>query len=100
VDLNASPGTVRTDDAWRIARVRRAKPLWAMSGTWPSWLPWPARVAIDDVLVSPGVGVRSWDVVGDACGSDHLPVVVELTIEGRSTGASPQREAGTSAVPR
>jgi endonuclease/exonuclease/phosphatase (EEP) superfamily protein YafD len=84
VDLNGGPGTVRADIARRVAGVRRAKPFLAAAGTWPSWAPAPVRIAIDDVLVSPGVGVREWSALSDGFGSDHVPVVVVLTLDRNS----------------
>lgn len=82
VDMNAAPGTDRTDVALRMAQLRRAKPQWAPSGTWPSWLPGPARVAIDDLLVSTGVRVKYWRALQDSYGSDHVPVEAVVTLEG------------------
>lgn len=82
VDMNATPGTERTDIAFRIAQLRRAKPQWVASGTWPSWLPGPARVAIDDLLVTPGVRVKYWRALQDSFGSDHVPVEAAVTLEG------------------
>jgi endonuclease/exonuclease/phosphatase (EEP) superfamily protein YafD len=88
IDMNATPGTRRTDLAWSIAGLRRAKPLAIPQGTWPAWLPDPFRVAIDDLLVSDGVGVRSWTTLPDGYGSDHVPIRVVLTLDG---GAPPKR---------
>lgn len=81
-DLNASP------TMWRSGRVRRAlgllrsKPLWGVVGTWPAGNPRWKRFAIDDVFVSPGVRVASWQVIEADTGSDHAPVVVDLLLPG------------------
>jgi len=83
IDMNATPGTERADIARRLAGLVRAKPLTVFSGTWPSWAPGPMRVAIDDLLVSEGVRVRSWEVLNDSAGSDHVPVRAVLTLEGK-----------------
>ena len=80
VDLNASPTGARTGIAHRMTGLRRGKPLGAMSGTWPASAPAFLRVAIDDVLVSEGVGVVSWRVIGDATDSDHAPVLVTIDL--------------------
>jgi len=46
-------------------------------GTWPSSLPGPARIAIDQVYVTQDLAVRSRQL-GRPNGSDHLPVITEI----------------------
>jgi len=82
IDMNSTPGTERTDVARRLAHLRRAKPQMVLDGTWPSWLPGPFRVAIDDLLVSDHVRVKYWRVLGHSYGSDHAPVEAVVTLEG------------------
>lgn len=78
-DFNAGPATSRSRRLCRHA-LHRATPLLA-GGTWPaSWPGW-LSISIDDVAVSDGVGVASWRRL-DATGSDHTPVVVELSLVG------------------
>ncbi len=79
-DLNGSP------TGWRSKLVReqlglvRAKPPLLLSGSWPANFPSPLRVAIDAVLVGPGVSVASWRPLEVLTGSDHVPVVAEISI--------------------
>lgn len=80
MDANATPSGYRTRLLHRVAGLERAKPLWVLRGTWPSWMPPALRLAIDDVLVSEGVRVRSWKTVEGDFGSDHVPVEVELVL--------------------
>lgn len=106
-DLNAAPTSFRTRLLTETTGMRRAKPWWALAGTWPAALPGPARVAIDDVLVSSGVGVRAWRCIGTDAGSDHAPVVAEIelgTWEARTpdewtTGARPPDRQGRPGRP-
>lgn len=86
-DFNATPTGWRSRQITRTTGLRRAKPWSATVGTWPAWSLWPARIAIDDVMVSEGVGVISWKTqtpppIGKrgALNSDHIPVRVELLI--------------------
>ncbi len=52
-----------------------------LKGTWPDSLSFTGRIGIDHVLTSPGM--CSFDRrLGPALGSDHLPVVVDLTVSG------------------
>ncbi|MBK7403441.1 MAG: endonuclease/exonuclease/phosphatase family protein [Phycisphaerales bacterium] len=78
-DLNSAPAGWRSRHLAARAGLRRAKPLWTPAGTWPSWSRWPMRVAIDDLLVAPTIGVVSWRAL-PAPGSDHSAVLVELAI--------------------
>ena len=89
-DLNGTPTGPRSRRLRAALGVRHTKPLLAPAGTWPSSLPWPLSLVIDDALVSPGVRVASWRALGDAVGSDHRAVLVELEIPA-SPGA---RESG------
>jgi endonuclease/exonuclease/phosphatase (EEP) superfamily protein YafD len=45
--------------------------------TWPDPLPAPLRIRLNHVLHSAELGVTRFEV-GEALGSDHLPIVVEL----------------------
>ncbi len=86
-DLNSTPTGWRSRDLCRRAGVRRAKPMLRGAGTFPAGWVWPAQVALDDALVSPGVGVVTWRVTG-AMGSDHRSVSVGLAIP---VGSAPAR---------
>jgi len=48
-------------------------------GTWPAGLPASLRIPIDHVLASPELSVRQLRV-GELTGSDHRPLIVELTL--------------------
>jgi len=54
--------------------------------TWPSRLG-PLGIPIDHCLVSPGIGVRSFEVGPDA-GSDHRALVVDMMIPERTKGSN------------
>ncbi|MEM7754318.1 MAG: endonuclease/exonuclease/phosphatase family protein [Planctomycetota bacterium] len=77
-DLNATPSGSRSKALAR-AGLRRAKPLLTPAGTFPAWLPGPASIAIDDVVVSPRVVVQQWRTAPGG-GSDHRAVVVDLWV--------------------
>ncbi|HZW10463.1 MAG TPA: endonuclease/exonuclease/phosphatase family protein [Phycisphaerales bacterium] len=87
-DLNASPPSWRSRRLCAAAGVRRAKPLLVPAGTWPAPSFWPLRVAIDDVLASPGVAVSSWRTAAIP-GSDHSAVVAELVMPAPSAARRP-----------
>lgn len=65
----------------RIGRMIRddmalnAAPGWP--GTWPSALPGPARITIDQVYVTHDLAVRDRRL-GPRNGSDHMPVITEI----------------------
>lgn len=61
------------------AGLRRAKPVLAAAGTWPAGLAWPGRLAIDGVAAGGGIEAGRWRTFR-AAGSDHLGVVVSLSI--------------------
>gem|GEM_PF-1321287 len=96
-DLNATPTGYRSQRLFREANLRRAKPLFVLIGTYPNEVPvgmsaktapsfpavWPASIAIDDALVTPGVKVVGW-TVGPRMASGHLPIIVELDIPGHT----------------
>lgn len=78
-DFNSPPTSVRARAFAIRSGLVRAKPAMRPGGTFPSWLPGWAALAIDGVYASPGVKVTSWEVVGSA-GSDHRGVVVTLSM--------------------
>ncbi len=83
-DLNSTPSGLLSRRLCSRAGLHRCKPWLAPHGTFPSKWAWPLRVAIDDVLVSHGLAVSSWETLPPA-GSDHLPVLVGLTVPLRPT---------------
>lgn len=94
-DLNATPSGHRSRLLFSDAQLRRAKPLMVAAGTYPiplgpgddlqrgpprrSW--WPLSVALDDVLVSPGIEVVGWGFL-PRLASEHKPILVEVDIRG------------------
>lgn len=66
MDLNAAPG-------W--------------PGTWPSALPGPARITIDQVYVTRDLAVRDRQL-GQSTGSDHMPVITEIGLAPVETEAA------------
>ena len=78
-DLNATPTGARSRALARDASLSRSKPWHTPSGTYPAWLPWPLRVAIDDALVSDAFRVRSWRTL-KCPGSDHSALEIELVV--------------------
>jgi endonuclease/exonuclease/phosphatase (EEP) superfamily protein YafD len=73
-DFNATP-TSRRLTAFREQAGLQVAP--APTGTWPSPLPGPLRIAIDNAFVGPELSVVSRKI-GRANGSDHRPVIVEV----------------------
>lgn len=84
-DLNGAPGSWR-DRLLHGGGLQRCKPAMRGFGTFPAALPGPLRLSLDDVWVSRGIRVTSWEACG-AAGSDHASVLVGLRLGGeRSAG--------------
>lgn len=79
-DLN-STGTGRRGRRLASAGLRAGKPLVEPSGTWPAWSAWPLTIAIDDVWVTPELGIASW-ATRPMPGSDHLAVIAVIAPAG------------------
>ena len=78
-DLNTtmwSPWFRRLCDRAGLASVRMGE---GVLGSWPAGLPGFMRIPIDHILVSPDITVDRCRL-GDAVGSDHLPLIVDLQI--------------------
>ncbi|MCC6675726.1 MAG: hypothetical protein IT436_01155 [Phycisphaerales bacterium] len=78
-DLNGSPSSYRSGLLARLTDLRRCKPLWRAEGTFPSGRAWPASILLDDVWISPGLKVASWDTLSGA-GSDHRAVLADIAL--------------------
>lgn len=92
-DLNSTPSGARSRTLWSEAALRRSKPLLLMRGTFPDTVQsglrkdsarltpgwWPLSIAIDDVMITPGIGVESWRVLPFLRG-EHTPILVELSV--------------------
>lgn len=99
-DLNSTPTGYRSRKLWSEAGMLRSKPALLMRGTFPDrvqmglakgspqFMPgwWPASIAIDDVLVTPEIGVESWRVLPWLRG-EHAPILVDLRVPGVRKGA-------------
>jgi len=77
-DFNLSPYSPYFRDLLRATGLRDSRTGYGF--TWPSFLPL-LGIPIDHCLVSPGVGVTAFRRL-PAFGSDHYPIVVELSMEG------------------
>ncbi len=78
-DLNTtmwSPWFRKLCDQADLASARRGV---GVLGSWPASMPGFLRIPIDHVLVSPDVTVAGCRL-GDAVGSDHLPIIVDLQL--------------------
>ncbi|MCW5774840.1 MAG: endonuclease/exonuclease/phosphatase family protein [Phycisphaeraceae bacterium] len=78
-DLNSPPMGARVRALCKGTGLRSAKPLLVPAGTYPGGWRWPFSLAIDDALVSAGVGVTGWRTL-EGAGSDHAPVLIRLVI--------------------
>jgi endonuclease/exonuclease/phosphatase family metal-dependent hydrolase len=88
-DFNTPPGASELDilrqhftDAWQLAQARSDRAGWRFwhrdhGDTFPAH---GAHERIDQVWVSPGVGVAGAHVLDAEGASDHLPVVVDLEV--------------------
>jgi len=85
-DFNAAPWSTAFRELRRRADLRHSRGASIPEGTWPTWAPSPLRIPIDHCLVS-----REWTVkryeLGDSVGSDHLPILVELTLQDTNDGS-------------
>lgn len=73
-DFNATPSTVLLE---RFSKQTTLRPAPAVVGTWPSAVPGPLRIGIDNAFVGRGLTVIDRRI-GAPNGSDHRPVVVTV----------------------
>ncbi len=73
-DFN-SVTTGRIGQMIRTDMALNAAPGWP--GTWPSQLPGPGRITIDQVYVTRDLAIRDRRL-GQRTGSDHMPVITEI----------------------
>jgi endonuclease/exonuclease/phosphatase (EEP) superfamily protein YafD len=72
-DLNTTSGSPWFVDLVRRSGLRDSRLGFGLQPSWPA-LPWPARIPIDHVLVSPELHIAQRSL-GPPIGSDHRPVV-------------------------
>ena len=78
-DFNAAPYSPHFRDLLGAASLRDAARGFGLRGTWPAQLP-GLRIRIDHVLATESV-VAIDHRIGPDVGSDHLSVVVDLSLE-------------------
>jgi endonuclease/exonuclease/phosphatase (EEP) superfamily protein YafD len=77
-DLNTTPWSPHFTGFLKGCGLRDASKGSGVSGSWPAFLP-IGKIPIDHCLVSPEIGVASRRP-GPSVGSDHLPLIWNLTI--------------------
>ncbi len=86
-DFNATPWSRQFRDLVRTAGLRNAADGQGYIATWPRWF-WPAQIPIDHVLVKGSLAVLRLRR-GPALGSDHYPIIADLSLgaRGHPTGS-------------
>ncbi|HQM99975.1 MAG TPA: endonuclease/exonuclease/phosphatase family protein [Candidatus Hydrogenedentes bacterium] len=79
-DLNAGVWSRHFTALLEQGGLVSARRSYGAHGTWPSFFPGPLRIALDHLLVSPGLTVTDCRA-GPGIGSDHLPLITDLQIE-------------------
>lgn len=80
-DLNTTTWSPYFTDLLEASGLRDARQGFGLYPSWPMPLPTPLQIPIDHCLVGGGVAVK--DVrTGSRTGSDHRPLIVEVSIEG------------------
>ena len=77
-DLNLTPWAPEFSSLLARGNLRDTGPYRGLLATWFSRLPF-VGLLIDHVLVSPDIGILA-NRVGADLGSDHLPVIADLTV--------------------
>jgi endonuclease/exonuclease/phosphatase (EEP) superfamily protein YafD len=78
-DLNLTPWSPHFQSALERGGLVDSRLGFGIQPTWPSFLP-GMRIPIDHVLVTPDVTIHGWQR-GPFTGSDHLPLLVEFSLE-------------------
>jgi endonuclease/exonuclease/phosphatase (EEP) superfamily protein YafD len=74
-DFNATPRSLMLQTLLSRAGLRLASGL----PTWPATLGLP-QIAIDHIMVSPGLRILSPARIGASAGSDHYPVIADIAV--------------------
>jgi endonuclease/exonuclease/phosphatase (EEP) superfamily protein YafD len=80
-DLNLTPWCSEFRRLLRASKLHNGSAGLGLHATWPARL-WPLRIPIDHCLISADLRVARKEV-GSHVGSDHLPLLVELTLAER-----------------
>lgn len=87
-DFNATTWCRSMREFVRISGLRDTRQGFGMQSSWPSWF-WPMAICIDHAFVSEGVHVHDRRT-GAWAGSDHLPVILDLSFGPHPRGKKPQ----------
>lgn len=85
-DLNCAPSSDFLRRLMRDAGLRDSRKGFGDQASWPTWAP-PLAIPIDHALVSQSVHVHD-RFLGNGGGSDHRPVIVEVSIGDLSPDSS------------
>lgn len=78
-DLNITPWSAYFQNMLLESGLTDSQMGLGIQPSWPTFLPWPMRIPIDHILVSPSVQVLERRL-GPEIGSDHRPVIAVLGI--------------------
>lgn len=81
-DLNCTPYSRQFGRLLADSRLRDSRQGFGYHGSFPAE-PWLVRIPIDHVLVSSRIHVSDRRL-GEACGSDHLPVISDFSVSGQN----------------
>ena len=82
-DMNCSPSSRYMSELIDSSNLRDSRKGFGIHGSWPG-LPAPFSIPIDHVLVSDSIHVHD-RFLGDRGGSDHRPVIVDVSLSGDRT---------------
>lgn len=85
-DLNCTPWSPYFSELLHDGGLKNTSQGRGLFGSWPAWLPF-VRISLDHCLVTPSIHVINKQL-GPQVGSDHLPLVIDLQISPRASGAS------------